>query len=84
MKDSCQCGHCKNDICIKRVPIFSTLTKEDLEKIADLINHKEYKKGEMILFDGEKSEAFIIINEGSVKAFKDTLDGREQILYYFF
>jgi CRP/FNR family transcriptional regulator len=83
MKDTCQCGHCPNDLCIRKVPIFSTLNREDLENIAELISHKEYKKGELIIREGEKSEAIIIINEGSVKAFKYTSDGREQILYVF-
>jgi CRP/FNR family transcriptional regulator len=83
MKDSCQCGHCQNDLCIRKVPIFSSLNRGDLERIADLISHKEFKKGEMILREGEKSEAILIVNDGSVKAFKYTLDGREQILYVF-
>jgi CRP/FNR family transcriptional regulator len=59
------------------------LNEEELEKIADLISHREYKKGEIILTDGEKSEAIVIIHEGSAKAFKYTTDGREQILYVF-
>lgn len=83
MRDSCHCGHCQNELCIRRVPIFSSMNPEDMEKIVDLINHREYKKGEMMLHDGEASESVIIINEGSAKAFKYTADGREQILYVF-
>lgn len=83
MRDSCYCGNCQNNLCIRKVPIFSTLNQEDVENVADLINHREYKKGEMILREGEKSESIIIINDGSVKAFKYTTDGREQILYVF-
>jgi CRP/FNR family transcriptional regulator, anaerobic regulatory protein len=83
MKETCQCLHCQNDLCIHKVPIFSSLSKEHLEKIADLILHREYKKGEFLLREGEKSEAITIINGGSVKAFKYTPDGREQILYVF-
>ncbi len=83
MKDHCNCGHCQNELCIRKVPIFSSMNPEDLERITDLVNHKEFKKGETILFDGEKSEAIIIINEGSAKAYKYTSDGREQILYVF-
>lgn len=83
MAHSCYCGHCHNELCIRKVPIFSTLNKEDLRKISDLIIHREYKKGEMIQTDGEKSESITIINEGSAKAFKYTTDGREQIVYVF-
>ncbi|MDF2942065.1 MAG: hypothetical protein K0S01_923 [Herbinix sp.] len=80
---SCHCGHCQDDLCIHKVPIFSSLNQEELEEIASLISHREYKKGERILTDGEKSEAIVIIHEGSAKAFKYTTDGREQILYVF-
>jgi CRP/FNR family transcriptional regulator len=83
MTASCHCGHCQDELCIHKVPIFSSLNEEELEKIADLISHREYKKGEIILTDGEKSEAIVIIHEGSAKAFKYTTDGREQILYVF-
>lgn len=83
MKDSCQCGLCHNDLCLHKVPIFSSLSKEELYRLADLISHRDYKKGEMILFDGEKSESIVIIHEGSAKAYKYTSDGREQILYVF-
>lgn len=83
MISHCHCGHCKNDLCLHKVPIFSSLSQEELSKIADLINHHEYKKGEMILFDGERSESIIIMHEGSAKAFKITPEGREQILYVF-
>ena len=83
MTASCHCGHCQDELCIHKVPIFSSLNEVELEKIADLISHREYKKGEIILTDGEKSEAIVIIHEGSAKAFKYTTDGREQILYVF-
>jgi CRP/FNR family transcriptional regulator len=83
MKDICHCGHCSNDLCIRKVPIFSSLNKEEVEKVAKLITHREFKKGEMMLYDGEKSEAVIIMHEGSAKAYKNTPDGREQILYVF-
>lgn len=83
MKDGCQCGHCHNELCIHKVPIFSTLSTEDLQKVAVLINHREYKKGEMLLYEGDKSESIVIVNDGSVKAYKNTPDGREQILYVF-
>lgn len=83
MRERCYCGHCQNDLCIHKVPIFSSLNEEELQRIADLITHKEYKKGEILLHDGDPMESIVIIHEGSVKAFKYTADGREQILYVF-
>jgi CRP/FNR family transcriptional regulator len=65
------------------VPIFSSLNKEELMCIADLINHKVYKKGEIIIHEGEKSNSITIISDGSAKACRYSLDGKEQILYIF-
>ncbi|NLP34718.1 MAG: Crp/Fnr family transcriptional regulator [Clostridiales bacterium] len=83
MSTSCDCGHCTNDICLHRVPIFSALNKEELSRIAELIHHRSYKKGELIVSEGDKTESIVIMREGSAKAFKYTTDGREQILYIF-
>ncbi len=83
MTASCQCGFCHNDLCIKKVPIFSSLSSDEVETISGLINHREYRKGELLMHDGERSENIVIIHEGSAKAFKYTTDGREQILYVF-
>lgn len=66
-----------------KVPIFYNLDREDFLKIADLIQHKSFKKGEIIFSFGDKVDSIIILNEGSAKAYKYTPDGREQILYVF-
>jgi CRP/FNR family transcriptional regulator len=68
---------------MRKVPIFSSLDQADLLHIASLINHRKYKKGETLLAEGDSPDTLVILNEGSVKAFKITPDGREQILYVF-
>ncbi|MBB2183161.1 Crp/Fnr family transcriptional regulator [Lachnospiraceae bacterium MD1] len=83
MKENCNCSHCSNELCIRKVPIFSSLNHDEVGKIAELIIHRDFLKGEMLLHDGEKSESIVIMHEGSAKAFKYTPDGREQILYVF-
>lgn len=83
MSATTYCSHCKNQLCLHKVPIFSSLAQSDLLKIAGLIHHKEYRKGEAIFQEGDRIDSIIILNEGSVKAFKYTGEGREQILYVF-
>ncbi|HWT73832.1 MAG TPA: Crp/Fnr family transcriptional regulator [Mobilitalea sp.] len=82
MKKS-NCDHCLNQLCFHKVPILASLSHEDILKISSLIGHHEYKKGDVLLQDGDKTESIVIINEGSAKAYKITADGREQILYVF-
>ena len=60
---NCGCTH--DDLCVHRVPIFSTLSNDELVRIASIVIHKEYKKGETILREGEKSESIVIINGGN-------------------
>jgi CRP/FNR family transcriptional regulator len=55
----------------------------ELERVASLIEKMQYEKGELIILQGSDLESLIIINKGQVKAFRDTHDGKEQILYIF-
>jgi CRP/FNR family transcriptional regulator len=70
-------------MCTKRVPIFATLEAEELRRVANLILRKEYVKGELIIMEGERFDNLVIINQGQVKAFRNTTEGKEQILYIF-
>ncbi len=82
-ENSHQCSHCKNKLCMHKVPIFHNLNNEDMFRIDELIQHKSYKKGETIFSQGDNLDSIVIINEGSAKAYKYTPEGREQILYLF-
>jgi CRP/FNR family transcriptional regulator len=66
-----------------KVPILSSLDQEELVKISELILHHDFKKGELLLRNGDKTESIVIINEGTAKTYKYAADGREQILYVF-
>lgn len=80
---TCGCGQCQHRLCVQKVPIFSTLELEELQKITGLITNKRYYKGELVIMAGQRNESLIIINQGKVKAFRYTRDGREQVLYIF-
>lgn len=75
------CSNCLQNLCVQKVPIFSSLTHEHLIKILGLIEHKHYNKGEILIQENDPGDSVIIINEGSAKAVRYTHDGREQILY---
>ncbi|UZT81600.1 Crp/Fnr family transcriptional regulator [Caproicibacterium sp. BJN0003] len=84
LADRVHCGEeCIEKLCVHKVPIFSFLEQDDLIHIASLIHHREYRKGETLFSEGDSPDTLVIVNEGSVKAFKITPDGREQILYVF-
>lgn len=77
------CEKCGHEICTRRVPIFSTLGDDELAGVAALIIRRRYHKGALILAEGAESDSLMILNTGRAKAFRDTADGREHILYIF-
>lgn len=79
----CRREHCPHNTCVRKVPVFSSLDGEDLAHVASLIRHLEYRKGDTLFSEGDALNALVILNKGSVKAYRPTPDGREQILYVF-
>lgn len=75
------CKLCKGRYCAHKVSIFSVLTEEQLIKLTEKITHKNYKKGQIIFFEGDISDKLYVINRGKIKIFKYTREGKEQILY---
>jgi CRP/FNR family transcriptional regulator len=70
-----------NEPCPKKVPIFSSLSNEEILKVSKKTKHIPFQKGEMLIGEGEKTDALYIIHKGKVKLSKYTVDGKEQILY---
>lgn len=56
-------------IILKRVPVFSSCTDEQLHFIADRTRLVEYKKGECVYREGDAAEAFYIISSGRLRVF---------------
>lgn len=75
------CGKCSSNNCVGSVPIFSTLSCEEQEKVHSLILRKRYQKGEFLVMEGDNLESLMILRKGRVKVFRYTQDDKEQILY---
>lgn len=75
------CEKCHHKLCVEKVPIFSGLNSEELSKVASLIVKRKYEKGELIIMEENPLENLIIIDNGKVKVFCYTIEGKEQILY---
>lgn len=78
---NCNCSVCKNKLCASKVPIFSNLSREELVEIIEMTGHKQYKKGESIFLEGSEATTLYVINEGKIKLYKYTKEGKEQILH---
>jgi len=74
------CQKCLNGLCASNVPIFKGLKDDELEKIVHLTQHRKYKKGETLLYEGDVTDTLFIVHEGMVKLSKFNSEGKEQIL----
>lgn len=83
MNSSCSncCNNCRGELCASKVPIFENLNYQELLEIVNIINHKELKKGDTIFSEGGIANTLYFINEGKIKLYKVTKDGKEQILH---
>lgn len=78
-----ECLECLEELCVHKIPLFSTLNRDDFEEIAHQMSFRKYRKGETILAQGSVPHAITIIRKGSAKACRITPDGQEKILYIF-
>ncbi len=65
---------------IRRVPLFSTLTQAQAEAVADAVVKRRYKRGEVIVEQGKKSNFLAILLTGRARVVTQDSRGREVIL----
>ena len=65
---------------LRRVPLFSMLTTSQAVSVADAVVKRRYRKGEMIVEQGQKSCALTILLTGRARVVSRDARGREVIL----
>ncbi|HBT88587.1 MAG TPA: transcriptional regulator [Desulfobacter sp.] len=65
------------------IPLFSGLTEDQCAALADLASELSVNKGEIIFQEGDRGEGFYIVEEGQIKIFKISFEGKEQILHIY-
>jgi CRP/FNR family transcriptional regulator, dissimilatory nitrate respiration regulator len=66
-----------------RTPLFSGLSREDLNQIGGIAQQRDYKRGQAIFWDGDPGIGFYVVANGKVKIYKTSADGKEQILHIY-
>lgn len=64
---------------IENIPIFKDLAGDTprLEKIAGKLKSHHYKKGELIIKEGEEGDTLFILDSGSVRILRNTFSGEQ-------
>ena len=65
---------------IRRVPLFSLLTAVQAESVANAVVKRRFKRGEIIVEQGAKSNALFILLTGRARVLTSDSRGREVIL----
>jgi CRP-like cAMP-binding protein len=65
---------------LRQIPLFATLSPEDLTHVAAMTIERHYDRGDLILLEGDLGGALHYVRSGLVKVFKTSVGGKEQVL----
>ncbi len=65
---------------LQQIPLFATLSSEDLVHVAAMTVERHYERGDLILLEGDLGGALHYMRSGLVKVFKTSAGGKEQVL----
>jgi CRP-like cAMP-binding protein len=66
---------------LRKTPLFFDLPPEDMDRIGGISAMRRYGKREAIFREGDPADGFFVVVSGSVKVFKLSADGKEQVLH---
>jgi len=65
---------------LKRVPIFSSLSDQEFAFLTSRLLQRRYVASELIFGEGDPCVGMFVVQSGSVRIFKSSAGGREQVL----
>ncbi len=65
---------------LRKVPLFTDLSEPELAFLGDHAVPRHYQPGELVFAEGDACAGLYVVESGSVKIFKSSAGGREQIL----
>jgi len=66
--------------CISVVPIFNHLDADQMDEIMKAVHSQSFEKGELIYRAGETSDVLTIVNKGSLRIYRLSESGKEQLV----
>jgi CRP/FNR family transcriptional regulator len=72
--------NCNHEACVRKVPIFSELDHQKINKLNSLVKQRNFKNGELIYLEGEIGKNIYIIESGLVKLYRSNEEGNQYIL----
>ena len=66
---------------LRRTRLFEELDENTLRVLAERAFERQFQKDELLFVAGEEARGLYVIVEGAVRAFRVSLDGREQVIH---
>jgi CRP-like cAMP-binding protein len=66
---------------LARTVLFGELSENELRALADRAVEQRLTRGEILFIAGEEARGLYVIVEGAVRAFRESIDGREQVIH---
>src|SRR5699024_10820339 len=79
-EDTCHIHGDGHRNCLSLVRIFNHLESSQMDDIMTVVQHRTFKKGEMLYHAGEKADALYIVHQGLVKIYRLSESGKEQLV----
>jgi len=68
---------------LSRVPVFSTLSADELERVARVAMQRRFESGEVVFKEGDEGSTCYIVRSGRARAIREHPDGRSITLAHF-
>ena len=65
---------------LKKVPLFSGLSETEMDSLVARAVPRQFRQGEVIFAEGDPCQGLYVIESGTVRIFKTSAGGREQVL----
>lgn len=66
---------------LRRTLLFGGLNETELEALAERAVERRLARGEVLFMAGDDAAGLFVIAEGAVRAYREGLDGREQVIH---
>ncbi|HAH96780.1 MAG TPA: Crp/Fnr family transcriptional regulator [Firmicutes bacterium] len=76
----CQCHQEHMSSCVEIVPIFSSLSRQEMLEVESIAIAKKYARGDMIYMEGDQGDRLYVVHRGLVKVFRLSPNGKEQVI----
>jgi CRP/FNR family transcriptional regulator len=68
---------------LHRVPVFSALSPEELERVAQVVVPRRFSAGEVVFKEGDEGSTCYVVRSGRMRAVRAHADGRTITLAHF-